>query len=138
MKNAVDVARDRPSRASSEAERHPARSANDGSAKHWLAATDEPLEWWQVDLEGFYEISTLKITFTSEGNYRFVVETSTNGISWTTAIDRTATENVKSTREDIFPPGITARYVRMTFHSTPPPERPNLVDLKIFGILSVR
>src|SRR5688572_21369440 len=54
MGNVVNVARDRPSKASSEAERHPARHANDGSSLYWMA--HNPDGWWQVDLEGFYQI----------------------------------------------------------------------------------
>lgn len=138
MRNAVDVALNRPSRASSEAELHPARFANDGSSNHWLAQSNSVGEWWQVDLEGFYEVSTVKLAFATEGNYRFVIDRSTEGVEWTRAIDRRETINSASKREDVFPPGTIARHVRLTFHAIPAGQRANLADLKLFGILSVR
>jgi hypothetical protein len=138
MRNVVNVARDRPSRASSEAPGHPARHGNDSSPMFWSAADSTAGAWWMVDLEGFYQVSGSKITFHSAGNYRFVIELSQNGIDWQHAVDRRATENTAAARNDIYPPGAVARYVRVTFVATPPGAPANLVDFEIHGILSVR
>jgi beta-galactosidase len=137
MRNAVNVALNRPCRASSEAEAHPARFANDGQpATSWQSV--ESLAWWIVDLEGFYQLASLRLTFEREANYRFVVEISNDAQSWKTSIDRTNTANVKSIRNDVFDPGSTARYVRIRFTHVPPGDIANLCEVELLGILCVR
>lgn len=139
MRNAADVARDRPSRASSAAPDHPARYANNADpTTGWRAASPDAGQWWMLDLEGFYEISSLRLTFPQEANYRFVVETSENRIDWQTAIDRSATVNTGTVRNDVFPPGLVARYLRLTFTSLPAPYPAALNEVAVYGILSVR
>ena len=137
MNNAVNVALNRPSRSSSEAEGYPARCANDGNATtRWGAA--EALGDWTVDLEGFYQLASLRLTFPEEANFRFVVEFSTDARTWNAAIDRSVTDNVRQVRNDVFPPGAVARYVRVRFVHVPPSTTAGLRDLEIFGVLSVR
>jgi hypothetical protein len=137
MRNAVNVALNRPCRATSEAEAYPARFANDGQpTTSWRSV--EPLSWWLVDLEGFYQLASLRLTFEREANYRFIVEMSIDAQSWRTAIDRSATSNTKSIRNDVFDPGSTARYVRIRFTHVPPGEVANLREIELLGILSVR
>ena len=122
MKNIVNVALNRPSRASSEVAEHPARLANDGDrGSAWIS--DNPNAAWTVDLEGFYELSSLRLILEAEGNFRFFVEFSTDSTSWITAIDRSATENAKMERNDVFPPGAVTRYVRIRFVHIPPGSR---------------
>jgi hypothetical protein len=137
MANVVNVALNRPCKASSEAERRPARFANDGEADTSWAATgdgDRAGEWWQVDLEGFYQISGGRLTFPSEGNWRFTIELSTDGATWERAVDRSATVSTSAVRNDIYPPGVVARYVRVAF-ATP---QAAIGEIEIFGVLSVR
>jgi hypothetical protein len=104
----------------------------------WMADNAESGAWWQVDLEGFYQISGSKIIFNSAGNYRFAIDLSEYGADWQRAVDRSDTDNTAASRNDIYPPGATARYVRITYVATPAELRPNLVDFQIFGILSTR
>ena len=138
MRNAVNVALNRPCRASSEAEGHPGRFANDGdTTTSWRAAATTN-EWWLVDLEGFYQLASLRLTFEREANYRFIVELSNDAKSWTSAIDRSSTTNTKSVRNDVLDPGATARYVRVRFTHDPPGEVANLCTFELLGILSVR
>ncbi len=137
MKNIVNVALNRPSRASSEIAEHPARLANDGDrASAWIS--DDPNASWTVDLEGFYELSSLRLILEAEGNFRFFVEFSTDSTSWITAIDRSATENARLERNDVFPPGAVTRYVRIRFVHIPPGARAGLCEVELNGILSVR
>ena len=137
MRNAVNVALNRPCRASSEAEAHPARFANDGQpATAWRSV--EALGWWLVDLEGFYQLASLRLAFEREANYRFIIEISNDAGSWTSAIDRSATVNSKSVRNDVFDPGSTARYVRVRFTHVPATDAANLCEIELLGILSVR
>ncbi len=139
MKNAVNVARDRPSAASSEAEGQPARFANDANAQTWWEARDAGLPaWFRIDLEGFYQLSSCRLTFNAAGNYRYRMELSMDGAQWALGIDRTRTERVDAVRNDIFDPGAVARYVRITFTSISPGARANLREAELYGVLSNR
>lgn len=137
MASAVDVARDRPSRASSEAAGHAARMANDGNdATFWQAANDDAEPWLQVDLEGFYQLSSCRLVFPQAGNARYLLQTSNDRQSWGTAIDRRGTVRTDAVRNDVFDPGTVARYVKICFarHA----ERVGLRAIELQGILSVR
>jgi beta-galactosidase len=139
MKNAVNVARDRPSAASSEAEGHFARFANDADAQTWWEAREAGIPaWFRIDLEGFYQLSSCRLSFNAAGNYRYRVELSMDGAQWTLAIDRTRTERVDVVRNDIFDPGAVARYVRITFTAIPPGARASLREAELYGVLSNR
>jgi hypothetical protein len=139
MRNAVNVALNRPCRASSEADEHPARFANDGdAATSWRAADESASPWWLVDLEGFYQLASLRLTFEREANLRFAADISNDAASWTTAIDRGDSTNVKAIRSDVFDPGTIGRYVRVRFVQVPPGERANLCEVELLGMLSVR
>lgn len=137
LANVVNVALRRPCRASSERAGAPARHANDGDAgTRWESAA--PGGWWQVDLEGFYQLSASKITFGIERNWRFAVEISRDGADWVLACDRRDTIRVVAERDDIhFPIGATARYCRITFVDS---ENlvPQLAEVELFGVLATR
>jgi beta-galactosidase len=143
MKNAVNVARDRPSRASSEAQGHPANHANDANDSTFWQAAVRPTEcgeqeWYQVDLEGYYELSSIKLVFSSAANLRYVVALSDDGAKWTERIDRSQTVRTDATRNDVFDPGTIGRYVRLRFTSVPLGVVAGLRTVEIQGILSVR
>jgi hypothetical protein len=139
MKNAVNVARDRPCRASSEDPDHPARLANDANDQsYWRANETDLSPWWQIDLEGFYQLSSLRIVFPRAGNYRFILATSNDGTNWDNSIDRSASVNAAQVRNDVFPFNITARYVRVTCVHNPSPDAFGICELELYGVLSVR
>jgi Glycosyl hydrolases family 2, TIM barrel domain/Glycosyl hydrolases family 2/Glycosyl hydrolases family 2, sugar binding domain/F5/8 type C domain len=170
LNNIVNIARDRPSRASSESPNHPARLANDANpTTTWIAHTNQtapsplavsqtidappplaasridpsspptsPNPWWQVDLEGFYQISGLRLHFPSPLNWRFLVEFSLDAKSWTLAVDRSDTMRIDAIRNEITPPGSLARYVRINFPSLPANTPASLCEAEVYGVLSVR
>jgi hypothetical protein len=139
MKNAVNVARDRPSRASSEAAGHPARLANDADkATHWEATDANAGAWLQVDLEGFYQLSDCRLTFAAAGNFRYVVDTSRDQQTWKREIDRTESVRTDPARHDVFDPGTIARYVRVTIVHVPEGMKANVAEIEVHGVLSVR
>jgi beta-galactosidase len=139
MKNIVNVALNRPSRASSEAEDHPARLANDGaSGTTWMPDDRSANAWWQVDLEGYYQISGSRLVFQSPGSFRYTIELSDDGSSWTMAVDRRQTERTDALRHDIYAPGSVGRYVRVTLTGIPDGHRPHLSEVEVHGVLSLR
>jgi hypothetical protein len=89
-----------------------------------------------VDLEGFYQLASLKLVFDSPLNYRFVVETSEDNRIWIKRIDRSQSTRTDAIRNDVFDPGTIARYVRVTFAN--PEIVPGISEIEILGILSVR
>jgi len=133
------VARDRPSRASSEDPSHPARLANDADKQSfWLSANSNVDEWLMVDLEGFYQLSDCRLTFVEAGNFRYVVDTSSDRVNWKREIDRSGSVRTDPTRHDVFDPGTVARYVRVTIVAMPEGKRANVAEIEIHGVLSLR
>ena len=102
----------------------------------WQADSNGAGEWLMVDLEGFYQLASLKLVFSSPQNHRFIVETSEDQQTWVTRIDRSQTVRTDAIRNDVFDPGTVARYVRVTFTNSN--VLPNLAEIEILGILSVR
>jgi hypothetical protein len=49
-------------------------------------------------------------------------------------INRTDTTNARATRNDIFPPATTARYVRISFVESSPP--PALAEVELQGVIA--
>jgi beta-galactosidase len=134
-----NVAKDRPSRASSELLDHPARYANDGdSNSFWSAQRNDREPCWLVDLEGFYQLSSSKITFATPGGFRYTVELSLDANTWQKIIDRRQTEVAGITRHDVYPPGATARYIRVTLLDVPETFSASVAEVEIFGVLSAK
>jgi hypothetical protein len=128
---AANVARDRPSLASSESPEHPARYANDSApATTWTAARSDEHPWWQVDLEGFYLIASTRIDFGAAGSHAYKVEVSKDGIAWTTPVDQTTPKGTEAVRADTFSAGVVARYVRIAVV-----DARSLTDVAVLGVL---
>jgi hypothetical protein len=139
IQNAVNVARDRPSRASSEIPDHPARAGNDGRKEtSWLATDEDDLPWYQLDLEGFYQLSSGRVTFAEAGNIRYLIELSNDAQTWTLVSDKTETVNESAQRLEIFPTGAEGRYMRLRCTYVQDSVKVGLVDIELLGILSVR
>jgi hypothetical protein len=141
LNNVVNVARDRPTLASSECGDHPARFANDAdAATFWQAAarTGEPAtaDWLRIDLEGFYQLSDCRLLFASADNYRYRIDLSLDETHWQPAIDRSQTIRTDAKRHDVFDPGTIARYVRITFTELPAGVSANLCEFELHGVLS--
>ena len=110
-----------PTRASSEAPGHSGRLANDGNpATFWQAAAGDTNAWWRVDLERIVTVSQTKLTFPTEGNWRYTIEISDDGENgWKIISDQT--QNAGSAKIQIQPAGSGAhgRFLRVTFAGTP-------------------
>ncbi len=91
-----------PTRASSEAPGHSARLANDGdTATFWQADAADANVWLRIDLERFVAVSRTKLTFPTEGNWRYKVEISDDGDSgWKLIADQTQTDAASKERTD--------------------------------------
>jgi len=129
-----NVAYNRPTGASSEAPGHNGSRAVDGDANtYWSASDDQPGAWWQVDLEQPHTITAVQITFPAAGNYRYRVEGSINGNSWTLLADNSQTDRTEPVRTDKIPSGQRVQIVRLTFAGLPVGTAAALAEVKITG-----
>jgi hypothetical protein len=105
---------------SSEAAGHSASLGNDGStATFWQPQDNDANAWWQADLERTVTIRQTKITFPTTGNYRYKIETSTDGEHWTLAADQSRTVSTDPIRTDVFVQPVSAHLLRVTFVGKP-------------------
>ena len=123
-----------PTLASSEAPGHAASLANDGdAATGWQAADNRPGAWWQVDLERIVTATQVQLTFPEEGNYRYKIEVSEDGVRWALVVDDSETTSTANHRTDSIPSGTPARFIRITFTGLPSARHAALQEATIFG-----
>ncbi|WP_339273013.1 discoidin domain-containing protein [Paenibacillus sp. FSL W8-0426] len=119
----------------------PASYANDGSYQtEWTAASSAWPHWWKVDLGSVQQINNVQISWWmqkgSEGFYKYNIETSTDNVHWTVALDRTGNTSYGFTSDSL---SNTARYVRINMQGAKLHNNPNnwytprLWEVKIFG-----
>lgn len=129
-----DVAGNRPTGASSEAPGHNGARAVDGDpATDWAAADNNPGAWWQVDLEQPHTITSLQTTFPAAGNYRYRIEGSLDGKTWSPLADQSQATSTEKVRSENFPADTHCQYVRLTFTGLPPGRPASISEVKIQG-----
>jgi hypothetical protein len=125
-----------PTRASSEAPGHSGRLANDGNpATFWQADAADANAWLRIDLERFVAVSRTKLTFPTEGNWRYKVEISDDGeTGWKLIADQTQTDAAGKERTDAVqgraPRG---RFLRVTVTGTPAGKPAGLAEVEVSG-----
>ncbi len=110
-----NLARGKPATASgSESDDHPPGAGNDGDPEtRWCAPDNESGYWWQVDLGKLEDLTGCSITWEAEAPYRYKVEGSADGKSWTMLSDQTQSRSTDQKRAHKFnAQGI--RHVRLT------------------------
>lgn len=114
----IDLALNQPAQADTEIDSPGARAqnANDGSdGSRWSAPDGTPGHWWLVDLGSDRLLDSINTLWELDGvNFTFYVSTSSDGMTFTTAINNTADTRTVRARTDMFPSGTCARYVRIT------------------------
>lgn len=110
-------------------------NANDGNIPliRWTANGGGYPQWWRVDLGSLYNLSNI-ITYWYPGwSFQYRIETSTNDVNYTVAVDATG-NTVVGTTTNIF--SATARYVRITSTGiTPSGGWASFYECQIFGAL---
>jgi hypothetical protein len=129
-----DVAANRPTEASGEAPGHNGSLALDGDVStFWCANDTQPGAWWQVDLEQPHAIASVKITFPKPGNYRYRIEGSSDGSTWTLLVDNSRTRSSKRVRVDAIPNQTHCQFVRITFTAEPTNEPAAIAEVQVGG-----
>ncbi|MEU1881087.1 discoidin domain-containing protein [Streptosporangium sp. NPDC020072] len=110
---AVNLALNKPATAQSSEAGHPAGMAVDADAGSYWATWPLP-GWWQVDLQDVYRLSNVTVTnYYADGRYyKYDVQVSTDGTTWTTVGTKNTTTPATSAG-DSYPLATTARYVRV-------------------------
>ncbi|MFI6154789.1 discoidin domain-containing protein [Kitasatospora sp. NPDC051170] len=112
----TDIARGRPTTADSVETSHGNLSANavDGdTSTRWCAADGDAGHWLQVDLGSARPVTGARIAWETPGKaYRFRVDGSTDGSSWTTLADQSGNTAAAQVQTPAFT--ARARYVRVT------------------------
>ena len=125
---------DNPVRASSESPAHAASFGNDGNAAtYWAANDDDTNAWWEVDVERAVTMEQVKITFPTEGNYRYHIETSNDGVHWTLAIDQSQSSSTAKVRMVALANAPSAHLLRVSFMG-----KAALTELEISGRLTAQ
>ncbi|GHE26302.1 hypothetical protein GCM10018781_78440 [Kitasatospora indigofera] len=66
-------------------------AANDGSPDTLWVAADGGTHWWRVDLGAPYDLNTVRLRWENpDAAYRYTVEASADGITWSPIVDRSA------------------------------------------------
>lgn len=129
-----DVARNRPTGASSEAAGHIGSLVVDGdSSTFWSAANDQAGEWWQVDLEQPQKTTSVETTFITAGNYRYRIDASQDGKTWLVLVDHSKTESTEKVRTDLPPSDSHCQFLRITLIALPNHQPAAIADIKIEG-----
>jgi xylan 1,4-beta-xylosidase len=141
------LSRNKRARASSTLSRYLVWKAVDDNVKtFWSALTGDPGEWMQVDLGTACEIHAVQVNFGEQGTTpslvrgrtnpvfeQYTVEVSTDSLSWTMLINKSAnTQDVPHDYIELNEP-VTARYVRLTNVFTPGGGKFCVRDLRLFG-----
>ena len=130
----TDFGPENPTQASSETPGHNASLGNDGNpATFWQAQDAATNAWWQVDLERVVAVSQTRISFPSQGNYRYRIEFSNDQVHWTTGVDQTRNLSTDKSRTDAVVPAVTGRFVRVTFTGLPAGKPAALAEMEIVG-----
>jgi hypothetical protein len=134
---AITLGRQNPTRASSESPGHSGRLANDGdAATFWQADAADTNAWLRIDLERIATITNSKLTFPTEGNWRYKIEISEDGDSgWKLLVDQTATPATTKERADTAPgAGVRGRFLRVTIAGSPSGKPAAIAGVEVSGI----
>ena len=106
---------------------------SDGSNNNFWSGTAYP-KWWKVDLQGFYDITSIVIRNYVDGRYyQYNIESSNDNITFTQIASKT--DNNPATDDgDTYPVvGITARYLRVNMTYNSANLGTHITDFRVYG-----
>jgi hypothetical protein len=131
----VTFGRENPTRASSEAPGHNGRFANDANpATFWQANAGDTNAWLRVDLERIVTVQKTKLTFPTEGDWRYKIEISDDGENgWKIISNQTQSAGSAKTQIQMAVNGAHGRFLRVTFVGTPDGNPAALAEVEVTG-----
>ncbi|QGG57123.1 family 43 glycosylhydrolase [Paenibacillus sp. B01] len=141
VNNGTLLSQGKPATAQTAQAAYPASRANDGNYQTgWVATGVTWPHWWQVDLGAVKSIKNVQISWYmykgSEAFYKYKIETSSDNVNWTVALDRTGNTTYGFTSDSLT---ATARYVRINmvdadlWNNPGNWYTPQLWEVKVFG-----
>ncbi|KAF5238833.1 hypothetical protein FANTH_10161 [Fusarium anthophilum] len=124
---------------------NPSMAADEDVRTWWTAASGKSGEWFQLDLNGTKTIQALQVNLAdqdastvsqitaSNGGYKYKIEASTDGQSWTTIVPESATGRDSVHNYHVLSSAVQGRYVKITNSFTPNNAKFSLYDLRVFG-----
>lgn len=143
--NWMDLTIGKTATASSEIQGKEADKAADRTIKTWWSAkTGNVGECLQMDLGKVYPIEAVQTNFADEafplrtsGNpfvpYRYKIEASENGITWTPIADKSVSDVTNPHSLIVLDKAVDARYVKIT-NMSELPGKFSIFDLRVFGV----
>jgi hypothetical protein len=118
---------------------HPATHGNDGDGTtRWCAANGNANHYWTLDLGAVHQVTRLEVTWEYPPAavglpYRYRVDISSNGTTFTSSIDKTANTEVTPTQSVNFPAGTMARHVRIVVTGLPTGGWASFFEASVYG-----
>jgi hypothetical protein len=112
----TDLALNQPVTASSDSETNYPKNAVDGDlSTRWAQGLGLPdPSWIQVDLGKVTSLSAVVTTFELPSGYKYRLEYSSDGATWSTLDDHTAANTTSHTNYSFAPNPVSGRYLRLT------------------------
>jgi alpha-L-fucosidase len=102
-----------------------------GDSTRWSSCSEYPGRWWMVDLGQSYAITGTEVVWQLPGHvYKYVIESSSDSVTWSVSADNTANTNAVQVTADHFI--ANARYVRITVTGTDPGCTASFFDFRVF------
>jgi hypothetical protein len=96
----------------------PSRGNDGNTSTRWSAADSGLNHWWQVDLGAIRTLTSSQVMWQNSGVvYKYKIEVSTNGTTWTQVVDKTNNTSTAQTQTDTF--SASGRFVRITVTGLP-------------------
>ena len=131
----ANIALDRPTNASSMVDNHQSKLAADGDdATYWSAAADAALpQWWESNLEGVYDLSSVSLRFAAKGKYSYEIQVSPDDrMTWKTVASGDAESTVAPVIIPL-PAGTRSSGLRVVIDAAPAGVVPGLAEVAIRG-----
>jgi hypothetical protein len=120
----------------------PEKAVDEEIRSWWSAKSGDPGEWLQIDLGGVKTIDAVQINFADEGSttmgrsedvYKYTLELSSDGKTWSTAVDHGTTGKDAPHDYEVLPQPAKARYVKLKNVHSPNGAKFSISDLRVFG-----
>jgi len=131
----ANIALDRPTNASSMAEGHQSKLATDGdNSTYWAAdANAAGPQWWECNLEGIYDVSSLSVRFAGAGSYAYEIQTTPDDrVTWKTVAKGTAVAAGAPITIPL-PAGTRTSGLRIVLDAVPSGAVPGLAEVAVRG-----
>lgn len=112
----VNIAYQKPTRASSEISGKTANMANDNNkSTAWQANAEDTARWWQVDLENLYTVSEVNTLFSSKETGTYRIELSKDNQTWEIIAEQKDGFSEKGYHHLLTKNNIVGRFLRIAF-----------------------